>query len=389
MKLGDKLLSIKQKIKKYSFLVKVNRLIQSLRLKTRYWVISRHYDYLKPTVSLRVFPKLNASRLNILFMGTDEQQDTSGLLQALQSFGEVTVFTRADGSYGQSPAKSLTSLNAYDVNTQRLLAIVAQMEGRGEPPNLIIGQMWGVAFDAAVLDNTRQKNATVVMNIAMDDRHTYWGDMKTRRWMGSYGMIPHIDIALTAAPECVQWYLKEGCPAIFFPEASDSNIFYPMPELPKIYDVSFVGARYGIREKIVQALRSAGVSVSAFGNDWEGGRLPTQEVPRLFAQSKIILGIGTIGHCNDFYALKLRDFDAPMSGSFYLTNDNPDLKDLYEIGREIETYSDIADCVEKVKWYLAHDDEREYIASAGRQRALKDHTWSRRFSDLFTSLRAN
>ena len=206
--------------------------------------------------------------------------------------------------------------------------------------------------------------------------------------MGSYGLIRYVDAVLTAAPECVEWYLKEGCPALFFPEASDPNIFYPMAQLPKVHDVSFVGARYGIREKIVQGLRSAGVSVSAFGNGWEGGRLSTDDVPRLFAQSKIILGLGTIGHCTDFYALKLRDFDGPMSGSFYLTHDNPDLRELYEVGREIETYRDIEDCVEKVKWYLQHDDERESIASAGRQRALNDHTWLCRFLDLFASLKA-
>jgi len=110
-------------------------------------------------------------------------------------------------------------------------------------------------------------------------------------------------------------------------------------------------------------------------------------VARLFAQSKIILGSGTIGHCTDFYALKLRDFDGPMSGSFYLTHDNSDLRDVYKIGSEIETYRDVDDCIEKVKWYLIHDVERESIASAGRQRALNDHTWIRRFSDLFASFR--
>jgi len=358
-------------------------------LKARYWVICQYYNYARSRKSLRRLPSLKVSQLNILFIGTDIQQDTSGLLQALKSKGTVTVFTKEDGSYGPIPSNSLTSLNAYNANTKRLLEIISQMEDLGEPPHLIIGQMWGVVFDAAILDDVRQRNGTVVMNIAMDDRHTYWGDMRSRRWMGTYGLIPYIDIALTTAPECLEWYLKEGCPAIFFPEASDPSIFFPMPELPKIYDVSFVGARYGIREKIVKALRRAGIFVSAFGNEWEGGRLPTEDVPRLFAQSKIILGIGTIGHCADFYALKLRDFDAPMSGSFYLTNDNPDLRGLYKVGQEIETYTDIADCVEKVKFYLMHDKERECIAAAGRQRALRDHTWLHRFSDLFSKLRAH
>ena len=376
-------------LKSYPLFAKINQHVKSFLLKRNYSVIVRNYKNTSLHSQVYKLPKLTNSVINILFLGSDYQQDSSGMLQALKSLGNTTVFTKEDGTYGLNPSANLISLNAFDVNTKRLIEIIEQMEALDEPPHLIIGQMWGGTFDANVLDAVRRRNGTVVINIAMDDRHTYWGDMGSRKWMGSYGLIPHVDAVLTAAPECVEWYLKEGCPALFFPEASDPNIFYPMPRLPKVHDVSFVGARYGIREKIVQGLRSAGVSVSAFGNGWESGRLSTEGVARLFAQSKIILGSGTVGHCTDFYALKLRDFDGPMSGSFYLTHDNPDLRQLYKIGREIETYQDVEDCIEKVKWYLGHDDERESIASAGRLRALNDHTWLRRFSDLFASLKTS
>ncbi len=368
----------------------VNQHLKSYITKRRYALISEHYRAIEaPSQSARAIhlPWPSASAPNMLFLGTDYFQDSGGMLQALQTLGEVTIFTKPDGSYGMYPAYHATAMNAYDPNSKRLREIVKQMQERGEPPDLIIGQMWGMAFDTRILDEIRQQHGTVVLNIAMDDRHTYWGNMRSKRWMGSYGLIPHIDMALTAAPECVEWYEKEGRHALFFPEASDPDIFYPMPDLPKIYDVTFIGARYGVREKIVQALREAGISVSAFGNEWEHGRLSTQDVPRVFAQSKIILGVGTIGHCTDFYALKLRDFDAPMSGSFYLTSNNPDLQSLFQIGREIDVYNDIVDCIEKVKWFLAHDQQREAIAAAGRQRALRDHTWNKRFSELLTKLK--
>jgi hypothetical protein len=379
--------STKENLMKNQVFTAMNQYVKSYILKRNYSVIARHYRSAASRSIGGEWPRLPDASLNILFLGSDYQQDSSGMLQALQSLGNVTVFTKEDGSYGLSPSAHITALNAFAVNTKRLLEIIEQMEAIDEPPHLIIGQMWGGTFDASIFDAIRRSNNTIVINIAMDDRHTYWGDMGSRKWMGSYGLIPHVDAVLTAAPECVAWYLKEGCPALFFPEASDPAIFHPMPQLRKVHDVSFVGARYGIREKIIQGLRSAGVSVSAFGNGWGGGRMLAADVPRLFAQSKIVLGMGTIGHCRDFYALKLRDFDGPMSGSFYLTHANPDLGGLYEIGREVETYRDIEECVEKVKWYLKHDDERESIASAGRQRALNDHTWLRRFTDVFASLK--
>jgi spore maturation protein CgeB len=175
---------------------------------------------------------------------------------------------------------------------------------------------------------------------------------------------------------------------MYFPEASDPEIFRPMPALPKTHDITFVGARYGIRERIVSALRRAGIRVTAFGNGWEHGRIGTEEVPRLFAQSRIVLGVSAIGHCDDFVALKLRDFDGPMSGTCYLTQANPDLATHYEIGKEIVTYRDVDECVVNARHLLSHEDERESIARAGRLRAVREHTWDKRFAPVLNVLHA-
>lgn len=322
--------------------------------------------------------------LQILFVGTDEQQDRSGILQALERCGRLRYFTRADGSYGQNDPRSARIRAA--ANAARLWELVEQAATADEPPNILIAQTWATLTEPEVFSRIRERHGTMVVNISMDDRHQYRGRKINRRWDGTYPLIPHLDLALTSAPECVEWYEKEGCPALFFPEASDPAIFHPIPDLPKLHDVSFVGARYGIREEIVTALRYAGVKVAAYGNGWEGGRIATEDVPRLFAQSRIVLGVGTIGHCRDFYALKMRDFDGPMSGSLYATHDNPDLHALFEPGREIVLFRDTADCVEKVRYYLAHDAEREAHAAAGRARAVREHTWYSRFSRLFALL---
>jgi spore maturation protein CgeB len=191
----------------------------------------------------------------------------------------------------------------------------------------------------------------------------------------------------TAAPECVEWYLKEGRAAVFMPEASDPDIFHPMPDLPKIHDISFVGACYGIRREVVLALRRAGISVTAFGRGWEGGRLSVSRVPKLFAQSRIVLGVGTIGHCRDFCSLKMRDFDAPMSGSLYLAQSNPDLDVLYENRQEIVTYRSVGECVETARYLLEAPAVRESIAKRGWWRAVTSHTWRGRFSGLLDILR--
>lgn len=50
------------------------------------------------------------------------------------------------------------------------------------------------------------------------------------------------------------------------------------------------------------------------------------------------------------------------------------------------TYQDQLDCVTKARHLLAHDDERERIAHAGRARARAEHTWERRFGQLLATL---
>jgi hypothetical protein len=332
----------------------------------------------------RLPPRAPTFAPNIFFVGTDEQQDRSGILQALERLGKLRYFTRADGSYGQNDPRAGEIRRA--ALSARLWELVESAASAGDTPHVLIAQTWASVIDPQVLARIRSAYGTLIINIAMDDRHQYRGDKTNGEWGGTFGLIPVLDLALTAAPECVDWYRKEGCAALFFPEASDPAIFHPLPELPKQHDVSFVGGCYGIRKDIVAAIRQAGINVTAFGDGWERGRIAAEEVPALFAQSKIVLGIGTIGYCRDFYALKMRDFDAPMSGSLYLTHDNPDLRTLFEIGREIVTYRDAGDCVAKVRHFLRHDAERAAIAAAGRARAARDHTWHRRFAELFGAI---
>ena len=172
---------------------------------------------------------------------------------------------------------------------------------------------------------------------------------------------------------------------MYLPEASDPGLYKPF-ESKKLYDVCFVGANYGVRKKIIKKIKNKGIKVVCYGNGWKNGRIDLSKIPELFAKSKIVLGIGTIGYCTDFYALKMRDFDGPMSGSLYITHDNPDLCDLYEIGKEIVVYKTPKECADKVEYYLENEKERTQIAAAGRLRAQKDHTWEKRFQEVFELL---
>ena len=386
---------IKSYLKKLSWLYDLNARIKARSVKKQYHKTVAYYALKKEPIS---FKTLLSARLgdrlerlkwldhpsNIFFLGTDEMQDRAGTIQALKKMGNLLCFMQADGSYGQNYPGPLEKRT--EANSRRLWEMVQQLHAQGKSPDVIIAQTWGSLIDGAVLSKIRDNFDTIIVNIAMDDRHQYWGTKINGGWSGTHRLIPHIDLALTAAPECTEWYMKEGCPALFFPGASDPDIFYPMPELPKIHDVCFVGGCYGIRKKIVKAIEASGVKVTAYGNGWPNGRIAIKKVPKLFAQSRIVLGVGTIGHCTDFYSLKMRDFDVPMSGSLYLTHHNPDLEKLFVIGKELETYRTPKECAGKVVYYLNHPDKAEAIGRTGRLVAEKEHTWDKRFGELFEHL---
>lgn len=375
---------IRKALKDIGWVYAINAAIKARATRAEYAQLVRHYQ--NREARPLAFPYLGSTPRvpRIFFVGTDEQQDRSGIIQALGSLGDVRLFTRSDGSYGQNDPRPEAIRRTE--NAARLWALISTEACTGWIPDIVIAQTWSTLIDPIVFDQIRARFASVVINIGMDDRHQFRGSRIGESWGGTLGLVGHIDLALTAAPECVGWYEKEGCPALYFPEASDPGIFHPMPDLPKLHDVSFVGGCYGIRRDLVTALRLAGIQVTAYGNGWESGRLETTEVPRLFAQSKVVLGVGTIGHCSDFYALKMRDFDAPMSGSLYITHDNPDLHELFEPGRDIATFTNIEDCVRKVRHYLDDDRMREQVAANGHSRALKEHTWTGRFQNLFRLL---
>lgn len=74
----------------------------------------------------------------------------------------------------------------------------------------------------------------------------------------------------------------------------------------------------------------------------------------------------------------MRLFEATGVGSCLVTDWKENINDLFEPDKEIVTYRSVEECVEKVKWLLAHPDECKAIAKAGQERTLKDHTFEKR-----------
>jgi spore maturation protein CgeB len=85
-----------------------------------------------------------------------------------------------------------------------------------------------------------------------------------------------------------------------------------------------------------------------------------------------------------------RIFDCKASGAFVLAEKRP-LNNRYFITegprRELVEFSSKQQCMDLIDFYCEHDDERQRIALAGREKVLKFHTYDARIDLMFATCR--
>lgn len=255
----------------------------------------------------------------------------------------------------------------------------------------------------------------------------------------------HFDLCVVPERSAVDKFHAVGAQPVRIQLAANPSVYHPYPE-PRVFDVTFVGQRYADRAALMAGLHRAGVRVQAWGAGWQqqkrfslatvgaalalvederfdgvrrllrrGGappvagvastsdacfdadvarfgapRLLQRQLIRTFSRGRISLGFATAGDSHRgplrLTHLRLRDFEAPMSGALYLTEQQDELAEYYRIGEEVLTYRDGDELVDKARYYLAHPEQSERIRYAGYRRAVRDHTWQHRFQQLFAAL---
>lgn len=251
---------------------------------------------------------------------------------------------------------------------------------------------------------------------------------------------PAYDFCLVPERFRLDDYRRIGANPVYCQEAANPSIYRPYP-VPQEYDVTFVGQRYGDRPQFIRALLDAGVNVRVWGPGWSpsqrkltwirtasrlrrlatpsgirsairkvrgsgiralsmhnvefppdvcGPALSDEELVIMYSLSKISLGFSSCGNTHltgeRILQVRLRDFEAPMSGAFYMVEYMEELEEFFEVGKEIVCYHDANDLVEKAKYFLSNETERERIRTAGHRRALADHTWQKRLSTAFVQM---
>lgn len=220
------------------------------------------------------------------------------------------------------------------------------------------------------------------VNLALNDKEAFVGRIRGGLAAGNRDICRWIDLSWTSTGDAVIKYCVEGGRPIYLPEGANPSIHRPF-DVERTIDVSFVGQCYGNRPAVIDHLRRQGIAAEAFGPGWPAGPLPVGEMVKLYSRSRISLGFSGVEGHTEAFCLKGRDFEIPMSGGLYLTEDHPELARAYDIGLEIVTWRTPEDLTVKVRHLLTHPAEAEEIRRRGHERARRDHTWERRLETVF------
>jgi spore maturation protein CgeB len=313
--------------------------------------------------------------------------------------------------------------------SQRVREIFRQEHAR-KPFDLFFAYLMDGMIDPGVLDEIR-KIGVPTCNFSCNNVHQF--DLVDE-------LSCHFDYNLYSEKAAHVKFAGIGANALWWPMASNPKYFKPV-DLPRTIGVSFVGANYALRARYVRHLLENDVDMHAYGPGWQWGassrwrapvkrikflfmacigisarakshasanladhdlrcdlaaRFPSNvhppvsddELIALYSKSQICLGFLEVYDQHDASRavtqhLHLREFEAPMSGALYCTGYTDELAEMFEPDKEVLVYRNQHELLDKVRYYLAHPQAAERIRQAGRARALRDHTYQKRFQDLF------
>jgi spore maturation protein CgeB len=326
-----------------------------------------------------VYPHLEPKqkgRLNIIAIYHHYNWENYSLKPALEKFGAVRHYDWCDDF--DHTGKDWHKSGKAQMKKALLEKVNLWMaESRAD---LIFMYVSGEQVEPETLTVLRGHSIPLV-NLALNDKEHFVSKIRGGRAFGARDICRYFDLCWTSTEDALMKYRVEGARPIYLPEGANLEIHKPY-EMEKTVDVSFVGQCYGNRAAVIDELSRRGIQVEAYGYGWPRGPLAVEDMVKLYSRSKINLGFGGVeGHKNAF-CLKGRDFEIPMSGGLYLTEDHPELAYAFHPGEEILTYSGIDDLVQKIRYYLQHPAEAEILRQRGRKRALRDHTWEARFEKI-------
>lgn len=107
------------------------------------------------------------------------------------------------------------------------------------------------------------------------------------------------------------------------------------------------------------------------------------EMPRVFKKSRINLNISLRSIKS---GIPLRAFDIMGAGGFLLSNYQEDFLENFTPGVDFEYYESESDLLQKLDYYLSHEEERAAVAKNGHDKVASAHTYRDRVREMLSAV---
>ncbi len=198
-----------------------------------------------------------------------------------------------------------------------------------------------------------------------------------------------VDHFITTDSRTISWYEDKKMSVINSQYAVSSA--YQDLGLERNIDVCFIGQKYGWREQAIKLLRSHSVNVDLYGKFWnkndDSEMISFEKMINVLSRSKICLSfLGAFPGTMAPDQLKARVFEATALGCCVVSTPSFNLQDYFRENEEVVVSEKISQMADQIKELLADNNKRIAIAKSGQHRTLNDHTWQKRFTNIFNQI---
>ncbi len=295
------------------------------------------------------------------------------------------------GTLRDTRHRQLLQSRLAEVLSQWTLASLAE-----SPPDLVLS-LAQAPLTLPVLQHLQKKNFLTAMWFVENYRHlTYWQHMAAGY---EFWFVIQKDPCLKAIRDAGARHVS------YLPMAADPAVHRPLnlsEEDVRFYgsDLSFVGAGYANRRRLLPQLLGQSWSFKVWGNEWEGAtdllpalqvngaRIDTDICMKVFNASAINLNLhSTTGTGLDPQAdfVNPRTFELAACGAFQLVDQRSLLPELFT-DREVASFRRFEDLASLVPAWLKDDAGRRAMAAGARARVLAEHTYEHRIKDLLSQI---
>jgi len=194
----------------------------------------------------------------------------------------------------------------------------------------------------------------------------------------------------------------------YLPQACLPDLHRTIPLSPKekrqfSANISFMGAGYYNRTQSFPRLLQHDFKI--WGTEWnlesplgsrvqnKNKRISSETIVKIYNAGKININLHSstyhlgVNPKGDF--VNPRTFEIAACGGFQLVDDRTELVELMIPGSEVATFCSIDELCEKVDYYLKNEDEAKSIATMGKIRVLKEHTFQHRMREMLIHIFRN